>query len=165
MDESTPRFALPFILPGQAQKEHAHNEALLRIDAVLSAAAEGAQPEPPAGAPAAGSAWIVAAPGVGAWTGRDHHLAIWTVAGWRFVAPTEGMRIWNKAITVEQRWLSGAWTQGSLTGSALFIGGRQVVGERQPTVPSPSGGTTIDVEARQALDQIVVALMSHGLIE
>ena len=165
MDESTPRFALPFILPGQAQKEHFHNEALLRVDAILSAAAEGAQSEPPSGALRAGNAWIVAAPGVGAWTGRDHDLAIWTAAGWRFVAPSEGMRVWNKALAVELRWLSGAWAQGTLTGSALFIGGRQVVGERQPAVPSPSGGTTIDAEARETLDQIVVALMSHGLIE
>jgi hypothetical protein len=41
MNDMTPRFGLPFILPGQAQKEHFHNEALLRVDAILSAAAEG----------------------------------------------------------------------------------------------------------------------------
>jgi hypothetical protein len=28
MADTTPRFALPFILPGQAQKELFHNEAL-----------------------------------------------------------------------------------------------------------------------------------------
>ena len=165
MDESTPRFALPFILPGQAEKEHFHNEALLRVDAILSAAAEAAQANPPAGTPEPGAAWIVAAPAAGAWVGREHHLAIWTRAGWRFVAPNEGMRVWNKADALEWCWVSGAWAEGSLRGSALFVGGEQVVGGRQPAVPSPSGGTTIDAEARAAVGQIIVALMSHGLIE
>jgi hypothetical protein len=39
-----------------------------------------------------------------------------------------------------------------------------VVGARQPPVPSPSGGTIIDAEARVAIAQISAALMSHGLI-
>jgi hypothetical protein len=75
------------------------------------------------------------------------------------------MRVWNKAAGLEWRWSAGAWTHGSLSGSALFIGGEQVVGGRQPAVPSPSGGTIIDAEARAAVDKIIVAMMSHGLIE
>ncbi|HEX8584137.1 MAG TPA: DUF2793 domain-containing protein [Allosphingosinicella sp.] len=164
MDESSPRLALPFILPGQAQKEHFHNEALLRIDTLLCAAAEGAEAEPPA-APAPGAAWIVTAPAVGAWNGRENQVAVWSSGGWRFIAPTDGLAVWNKAQGVEWRWAEGGWAVGALKGSALFIGGQQVVGERLPAVPSPSGGTIIDAEARSAVDQIIVALMQHGLIE
>jgi hypothetical protein len=164
MTNSSPRFALPFLVPGQAQKEHFHNEALLRIDALLSAAVEAVQAAPPAD-PAEGACWIVAAPGAGDWAGRADALAIWSAGGWRFVAAAAGLRVWNKALGVEMRWTGSGWTNGALQGSALFIGGEQVVGERQPAVPSPSGGTIIDAEARAAIDRIVVALMSHGLIE
>ena len=37
MSDATARLALPFIAPGQAQKELFHNEALTRIDALLQA--------------------------------------------------------------------------------------------------------------------------------
>jgi hypothetical protein len=164
MDESSPRFALPFILPGQAQKEHFHNEALLRIDTLLCAAVQGAEPEPPA-APSPGAAWIVTSPAAGAWSGRENQVAVWSSGGWRFIAPTDGLAVWNKAGGVEWRWAEGGWAAGALNGSALFIGGQQVVGERAQAVPSPSGGTIIDAEARAAVDQIIVALMQHGLIE
>jgi len=164
MDETSPRFALPFILPGQAQKEHFHNEALLRIDAILSAAAESVEAEPPA-EPVPGATWIVAPGATGAWSGRGDQLAVATQSGWRFIAPADGFKVWNKAAAAEWRWADGAWGAAALGGSALFIGGQKVVGERAPAVPSPSGGTIIDAEARAALDQIIVALMSHGLIE
>ena len=164
MDDASPRFGLPFILPGQAQKELFHNEALLRVDALLSAAAEAVKPAPPP-EPAEGGCWIVDSPAAGEWTGRENSLAVWTGGGWRFIAPTEGLRVWNKALGAEVRWTAGGWSGGALHGSALFVGGQQVVSGRQPAVPSPSGGTIIDAEARAAIDQIVVALMSHGLID
>ena len=164
MEALSPRFALPYILPGQAQKEHFHNEALLRIDAALGAAAEGVVANPPA-EPAEGACWIVAAGATGAWAGRGNFLAMWTPSGWRFIAPATGLRVWNQAAAAEWRWSGSAWTAGELFGSALVVKGEQVVGERQPAVPSPSGGTIIDAEARAAIDQILVALKSHGLID
>jgi hypothetical protein len=155
---------LPFIVPGQAQKEHFHNEALLRIDAVLGASAQGVLAAPPS-APAEGACWLVGPGAAGAWTGRENSLALWTASGWRFVAPAPGMRVWNAAAQIEWRWTGSSWSEGTLFGSALFVEGQQVVGERQPEVPSPSGGTIIDGEARAAVDGIIVALKSHGLID
>jgi hypothetical protein len=90
---------------------------------------------------------------------------MWTGGGWRFIAPAPGLRVWNRADEAEWRWTGSGWSVGELSGSALFIGGQKVVGERQPSVPSPSGGTIIDVETRAAVDRIIVALKSHGLIE
>jgi hypothetical protein len=81
------------------------------------------------------------------------------------LAPVEGHEVWNKAAEMPWRWLGGAWTAGEIKGSAIFVGGEKVVGARAPAVPSPSGGTIIDAEARAAVDKIIVALMSHGLIE
>lgn len=158
------RFSLPFLVPGQAQKEFFHNEALVRIDAVLGAAVAGAQAVPP-DFPDEGCCWIVAAPAGGDWSGRENQLALWSEGGWRYIAPTEGMEVWNAAERVAWRWTQGSWTEGHLRGSKLFIGGQKVVGDRVGAVPSPSGGTIIDTEARAAIDQIIVALMSHGLTD
>ena len=97
MSEESPRYRLPFIVPGQAQKELFHNEALVRIDMALQAAVEEGPIAGPPANPQAGQCWLVAAGATGDWTGRDGQLAMWTGSGWRFVAPTAGMTAWNKA--------------------------------------------------------------------
>lgn len=165
MSEATPRYDLPFIIPGQAQKEHYHNEALTRIDAALHPCAEAAGASDPPAAPEEGQAWIVGPAPTGAWTGQAQALAMWTDSGWRFVAPAAGMTVWNRAHDYPMRWDGSAWTAGELACSAVLVGGLQVVSARQPAVPSPSGGTVIDVEARQALAAVIATLMSHGLTE
>ena len=165
MTEATARFALPYILPGQAQKELFHNEALAIADFVLHPVVEGAALSAPPSDAQPGEAWLVAPPGEGPWSGRAHSLACWTGAGWRFAGPVPGMLVWNKAAGFWLHWTGSGWSGGELPASRIVIGGRQVVGERQRDVPSPSGGTTIDVEARAAIDQLIVALKSHGLID
>jgi uncharacterized protein DUF2793 len=165
MTDTTPRFGLPFILPGQAQKELFHNEALVRIDAALNPAVEeGPRSEPPA-EPEPGQCWIAAAGASGEWEGRDGMLALWTEGGWRFVAPAPGTSAWNKAASVPLLWDGTQWHEGDLSCARLIVGGVQVVGPRQAGVPSPSGGTIIDGEARAAINALIAALMSHGLIE
>lgn len=164
MADATPRFALPFIVPGQAQKELFHNEALTRIDALLQAAVEGSPVGEAPAAPQEGQCWIVAPAATGAWSGRDHNLAMWTEGGWRFVAPAPGMRVWNKASGYWNHWNDGSWSGGEVPAAHLRVNGQQVVGSRQPPILSPSGGTTIDSEARASLNHVIAALMSHGLI-
>ncbi|HYJ53768.1 MAG TPA: DUF2793 domain-containing protein [Allosphingosinicella sp.] len=165
MTELSDRFALPFILPGQAQKEMFHNEALARIDAALHPAVEEGPRTDPPGTPEAGQCWIVAPGGTGAWAGEDHAIACRTASGWRFVAPAAGMLAWNKAAGFWVHWNGSAWSDGNLPAAALVVGGQQVVGSRLETIASPSGGTIIDAEARLALDAVIATLKSHGLIE
>jgi Protein of unknown function (DUF2793) len=165
MSDASPRFALPFILPGQAQKELFHNEALVRIDAALHAAVEAGPLDDPPADPGEGESWIAGAAATGAWTGKEGQLATWSEGGWRFVAPREGMSVWHKAEGFAIRWDGAAWTGGEIACSGLFVAGQQVVGERQPMVASPSGGTIIDAEARAAVDAIIAVLMSHGLTD
>jgi hypothetical protein len=50
-------------------------------------------------------------------------------------------------------------------GAALVIEDQQVVGPRGAAIPSATGGTVIDDEARAAIDAILSALRQHGLIE
>jgi hypothetical protein len=160
----TARFALPLLLPGQAQKELHHNEALAAIDALLHSAIEGAAADPPAD-PEPGEAWIVAAGATGAWADETDSLATWTDGGWRFLTPVAGMTAWDKGAGSWSHWSGSGWVHGGWPVGALIVAGDQVVGPRQPDVPSPSGGTTIDVEARAAIDLLIVTLKSHGLID
>ena len=165
MTETSARFALPFILPGQAQKEAYHNEALTLLDAALHASVEDDPAADPPSDPEIGQSWIVGEDATGDWAGKDGSLAAWTSGGWRFVPPIPGMMVWNKAINCWAHWTGTAWSDGSLPAAAIVIGGEQVVGPRLPDVPSPSGGTTIDAEARAALDAVIATLRSHGLID
>lgn len=58
---------------------------------------------------------------------------------------------------------SGGATRADLTPTRLIIGGNQVVGTRMSAVTSPSGGATIDSQARTAIDAIRNVLSTHGL--
>ena len=165
MADTTPRFALPFILPGQAQKELFHNEALARIDLALHPAVEGPPAAEPPPTPAEGQCWIVAPAAGGDWSGHDNRLAMWTDGGWRFLDPSPGTSAWNKAAALPLLWDGYQWREGELACAALLVNGLRVVGGRQPGVASPSGGTIIDEEARAAINALTAALMSHGLIE
>ncbi len=165
MTETSARFALPFILPGQAQKELFHNEALARLDLALHCAIEGRGLQAPPEEPLAGQCWLVGPGSAGAWAGAENHLAMWTSGGWRFCAPVAGMTAWDKTTGLRLLWDGGAWTDGEVAAPRIVVDGQQVVGSRQPAVPSPSGGTIIDAEARAALARIIETLMSHGLID
>ena len=165
MTETSARFALPFILPGQAQKEVFHNEALALLDAALHACVAGDPTDDVPADPAPGESWIIASGTTGPWAGRAGNMATWTAGGWRFTAPVPGMTVWNVDAGYQLFWNGAGWSGGEWPISALTIGGQQVVGPRLETVPSPSGGTIIDAEARAALDAVIVALRTHGLIE
>lgn len=162
MSETSARFGLPFILPGQAQKELFHNEALAIIDVLLHPVVEGEQAAPP-NSPILGQAWIVGEAASGAWAGKVSSIAGWTTGGWRFAVPRVGMGLWDIASGHMRIFDGSAWS-GALKVAEVWIGGERVLSERQPAVPSPSGGTTIDIEARAAIDGLTAALLSHGLI-
>lgn len=50
-----------------------------------------------------------------------------------------------------------------LTGN-LFIGANQVVGPRGSAVTAPTGGSTVDSQARTAINDLISRLQAHGLI-
>ena len=164
MTETSARFGLPFILPGQAQKEVFHNEALAALDGLIHPAVAGTATAPPAN-PADGASWIVAAGASGEWAGQAGRLALRTGGGWRFVQPAPGMSVWDEGAGHARHWSGTAWSDGKLPVAGIVVAGEQVVGARLAAVPSPSGGTTIDVEARAAVAALIVALKTHGLTD
>ncbi len=164
MSDATARLALPFIAPGQAQKELFHNEALTRIDALLSGAVEGVAVNGPPSAPAPGQCWIVGAMPTGAWAGQPNVVAAWTDGGWRFIAPQAGIVLWSNADKVFV-WFDGAvWRTGDVVAQRVVVGGRQVVSVQQSAIADPTGGAVTDAQARAAISAILSALRNHGLL-
>ncbi|THD38334.1 MAG: DUF2793 domain-containing protein [Sphingomonas sp.] len=164
MTETTDRFALPLLQPGQAQKEMFHNDALAALDLLVQPTVETIGLETPPTAPESGQCWIVGDSPVGAWAGKAGQLAGWSAAGWRFAVPREGTAAWVIADALTARYRDGGWTLGEETAAHLAIGGDAVVGARQAAIAAPSGGATVDAESRTAIAAMLGALRAHGLI-
>lgn len=164
-DDRSARWALPLLQPGQAQKEMVHNEALARLDLLAQASALAAGVDTPPAAPDVGDCWIVGDTPTGVWAGQPRCLAGWTANGWRFVTPVEGMTVWVNGSGLAARFVDGEWAIGNIAASAVTIAGNQVLGDRQPAIADPAGGSVADVESRAALASILGTLRSHGLIE
>lgn len=164
MNELTHRLALPLLHSAQAHKEMVHNEALMLIDLLLHGCVAGVAQDVPPAAPTPGQCWIVGATPAGEWAGHGGRIAGMTEGGWRFVTPSEGMRLWwsGGETTVEFR--GGKWLRGEIRARRVLIDGTPVLGAQQPAIAPPQGGTTRDEEARAAVSAIVAALRAHGLI-
>jgi Protein of unknown function (DUF2793) len=164
MSETTARHAIDLLQAGQAQKEVTHNEALVRIDALLHPAVTSRTLTVPPATPADGGCWIVAAGASGAWAGRDGQIACWHAGGWMFIVATEGCLAWSVADGYFLRRTAGDWTAGLWPTSGVAVGGQQVIGARRPAIADATGGATVDAEVRNTVALILATMRSHGLI-
>ncbi|WP_375272831.1 DUF2793 domain-containing protein [Sphingomonas sp.] len=162
-EDQTPRFALPVLHIGQADKEQTHNEALALIDLAMGAVVEDVGIDVPPGDLQPGQCWIVGDAPTGAWAGNARAIAGWTAGGWRFVAARAGLSAWCRAWRMPVTF-HDAWERGVLRAERLMVDGEQVVASRQPDVPLPTGGGVVDAEARAAVTSVIAALRTHGLI-
>lgn len=162
---ATPRLGLPFLSVAQAQKEAFHNEALQTLDVLVGASVK----EPPRASsptsPALGDCYIVAASASGSWAGKQQCVAAYSSGGWRFASPVEGLRAYVQSSDLWAEYRAGNWEIGVVRCSNVTINGQQVVGSRGSPIGSPSGGSTVDTQARAAIDLILTAMRQHGLIE
>jgi hypothetical protein len=133
----TPRFGLPLLFAGQAQKEFFVNEAHALTDALLWCAIEGEAAAPPT-TPLDGTAWLVAAGSTGEWSGRSGSIACRQGGNWLFCQPSAGLRILDRA-TGQTRIFTVAWKTPS-------------------QIAETSGGSVVDAEARGAIVQLIAAL-------
>ncbi|SLN69920.1 hypothetical protein ROG8370_03312 [Roseovarius gaetbuli] len=90
MTDTSLRLNLPYIQPAQAQKHVTHNEALMRLDALVQTVVQDHQLQTPPAAPAGGGCYVVAPGGTGAWAGQDNALTLFDGAGWVFLSPQAG---------------------------------------------------------------------------
>ncbi len=165
MTETSDRLHLPLLAAGQAQKELTHNEALALLDILVQPVVQSVSPATIPTTPVIGQSWIIGASPAGVWAGQAGKVASWTSGGWRFVTPIEGMRVWSVSDSAFARYEVGLWTLGIETALKLKIAGNQIVGARQAAIPTPAGGTIVDLEARAAVTLILGSLRSHGLIQ
>ena len=140
---ATSRFSLPLLFQGQAQKEFFHNEALSLVDALLFLSVEGESAVAPT-VPTEGEAWIVAASATGEWQEEDGKIAIMVSGDWRYLLPETGMLVYDKTAGQLARF-ENSWIWAEIPNQ-------------------PSGGTTIDAEARAAIDQILDVLRKISAI-
>jgi Protein of unknown function (DUF2793) len=159
----TPRFALPLLEAGQAQKEVTHNEALLALDRLLHVRVEtrGAGAPPTGVAP--GVAYLVPTGATGAWAGRDQSIASHDGFGWNFTAPVPGMIVY---VADEAAFLTydGLWSDGAWPAAGLRVGGRTLLAASPATIAEPAGGTVIDAECRNVINSLIAALRAQGVI-
>lgn len=141
---ASPRFRLPYLFVGQAQKEYTVNQAIALTDALLQPVVHGQADAPPPGA-AEGDAWIVGPSPEGSWSDQAGALAVLTENEWRFVNPVERMQIFDSTAGSIAVWRDGAWWWPQ-------------------AVTSPTGGGTIDAEARAALGALLGELRAAGIL-
>lgn len=164
MTDETPRWTLPLLAVGQAQKEVTHNEALALLDLVVHPCVEAVGVNMPPAAPLVGQAWIVGDQPSGDWVGRAEMLAGWTGGGWRFLVPRIGLSVWSRADDCRCDWDGWRWQRGRVTAQSLVVDGKKVVGPQRPGIAPPTGGQVIDSEARTAIEAVISALKAHGLV-
>ncbi len=163
--DMTTRLGLPMLSAGQIQKEVFHNEALALLDLLVGGSLEAGPIAAPPASPVQGALYLVAASGTsGAFVGQEAKLAGWTAGGWRFIAPAEGMRMTLRPSGHDFHYRGGQWDSGSVRAAELVIGGTKVVGSAAAAIAAPTGGSTVDAEARACMAQILAALRGHGLI-
>lgn len=142
-DSRTSRFDLPYLFAGQAQKEGTVNEVTARLDALLHQAIEAQTNTPPA-TPADGQCWLIGSAPTGDWSGHADQLTAREAGNWLFFLPRDGMRILNRVNGQEMRY-HGTW--------------------KAPARPTaPTGGATVDAEARTAIAALLTALTDAGVI-
>ncbi|MBN8808754.1 MAG: DUF2793 domain-containing protein [Sphingomonas sp.] len=121
-----------------------HNEAIVVLDLLVQPSVVALGTDTPPAAPVVGQCWIVGAGPTGVWAGMPHRLAGWTDGGWRFVDPVEGMAAWVAGTNFLARYVGGAWRPAT-------------------AIAAPSGGATVDAEARAAIAAMLGMLRDQGL--
>ena len=140
---ASPRYLLPMLFSGQAQKEFIVNEAHARIDALLHPSIEGVANDPPA-TPVDGECWLIDDTPTAEWADNAGVLTCYEAGNWLFVEPRDGLRLLDRS-----------------TGQILLFNG----GWAAATAPqAPIGGTTVDGEARTAIGEIIAALEDAGIL-
>ncbi len=94
----SPRWSLPLLVEGQAQKHVTVNESLLLMDTLVHAAAESSTLSQEPSWPPDGACYLLTPDRAGAaWSGfQEGSLACWRDGAWREIRPQAGLQVWIK---------------------------------------------------------------------
>jgi hypothetical protein len=82
-----------------------------------------------------------------------------------FARSVEGLCALIKSSGLNAEFRGGAWEYGVVRAASVIIGGLEVLSTQSAAIPAPSGGATVDSEARITIDAVLGALRHHGLID
>lgn len=136
---------LPLIASAQAQKHVTHNEALLRLDALVQLSIIARDVASPPVSPTEGDRYLVAAGAAGAWAGHSGDIACFQNGAWIFATPKVGWRLWLEAENKLFAFNGTAWTD------AVSL----------QNIPQLGVNTTADVTNRLSVSSSAV-LLNHG---
>lgn len=140
---STANTKLPLLFSGQAQKEFFINESLTILDTLAPRVVSDVLAEAPS-QPAEGVCYLVGDDPAGDWSDHQTQIACAVGGSWHFIEPIEGMELFDQT-----------------SGQKLVYTSEWV----RATVPSePSGGATVDTEARNAISELIAALAVAGVL-
>lgn len=75
-----------------------------------------------------------------------------------------GLTLLDRSTGTLAAYHSNGWEAGTVRAFRLLIDGQQVVGPQVDAIADPSGGTTVDAQARSVITEMLAALRQHGLI-
>ena len=158
------RYRLPLLQAGQAQKEVTHNEALAALDLLIHLAAQSRSVTAPPSSPGEGQCWVVPIGATGGWAGDAGRIAAFSAGGWQMIDPRAGCLAWivDEAMFVYHD--GAGWRADGWPAAGLRIAGRQLIAATASAIAGPSGGTTVDAESRAAINGILAALRTLGLV-
>ena len=134
---------LPLLFAGQAQKEFVLNHALAALDSFATGVVKDVRSEP-AGDEKNGQCFLVSGQATGSWIDRHDNIALRVGDGWHFVAPQDGMTVFD-----QERQLRLVYNSGWLAPASLAL---------------PAGGTVVDIAARAANTQLVEILRDVSVL-
>lgn len=147
-----------------SKKPYVYFYATVILDGILQGVCSEGPTNTPPSAPQIGALYICGSSPSGSWAGHANALALATVGGWRFIEAFDGLRVLDSSTMLERRFHAGSWSLGVITAERVEVGGKKVLGPQLTAIAGPSGGSSVDTEARQAISSILTALRSHGLI-
>jgi hypothetical protein len=159
---ATPRLALPLIAAGQAQKDVTHNEAVLALDRLVALVVASRSLTVPPATPPSGACYIVPSAGGAAWGHPAGTLMYWQDSGWLAASPRDGQIVLlddEEVMLVRHGDWQARWPTAGLT-----INGRTLLAATPAMIVPPSGGGTVDSEARATLTSLLTALQQQGII-
>jgi hypothetical protein len=90
----TPLLGLPLLAAAQSQKHITHNEALSLLDALVHLAVIEKNRTTPPVSPLIGDRYLLGASPTGVFAGQGSKLAFYDAAGWHFLTPKTGWRVY-----------------------------------------------------------------------
>ncbi|MEM8724610.1 MAG: DUF2793 domain-containing protein, partial [Pseudomonadota bacterium] len=141
---ATHLFKLPLLFAGQAQKEFFVNQSLVLIDALLQHGIKATLGSPPT-EPVEGDIYLVGESPTGEWQNNEASITIWVGGDWHFIAPVEGMHLFDRDAGSFLVYRSG-WIAVSAP-------------------EQPQGGAVVDTEARSAIAELTQTLLDLGSLD